>query len=110
MKLASKDSEQPPEPGQTPTPRSSEKAHASINDAPSGSTCTTEATGPIMAVPPDDCIPPVVPSVHSMIGMHVSLSIRQKIIEGQYIDLVSLLPPRPGGEEKIFLETQIPER
>lgn len=111
MKLASKDSEQPPEPGQAPTPRSSEKAHASIglNDAPSGPTCTTEATGPIMAVPPDDCIPPVVPSVHSMIGMHVSLSIRQKIIEGQYIDLVSLLPPRPGGEEKKLMINNLGE-
>ena len=95
MKMsASKDSEQPLEPTQTPTPRSSEEAHGSIDDTPSGSTMDT------LAVPPDASIPPVVPSVHNMIGMHVSHNIRQKIIEGQYIDLVSLMPLRPGGEEK----------
>ncbi|XP_056003510.1 uncharacterized protein LOC125663021 [Ostrea edulis] len=31
------------------------------------------------------------------IGMHVVQAIRQKIIEGRYIDLVSLLPPKAGG-------------
>ena len=114
MKMsASKDSEQALQPGQTPTPRSSEEAHGSIDDTPSGSTTDT------LAVPPYASIPQVVPSVHNMISMHVSHNIRQKIIEGQYIDLVSLLPPRPGGEEKklminnlgkLFLKTQIPKR
>ena len=90
MKMsASKDSEQPLEPGLTPTPRSSEEAHGSIDHGPSGSTTDT------LAVSTDASIHPVVPSVHSIIGMHVSYSIRQKVIEGQYIDLVCLL----GGEE-----------
>ena len=104
MKMsASKDSEQPLEPGQTPTPRSSEEAHGSVDDSPSGSTSDT------LAVPTHASIPPVVPSVHSMIGMHVSHSIRQKIIEGQYIDLVCLLPPRPGGEEKKLMINNLGE-
>ena len=95
MKMsASKDSEQPLEPGQTPTPRSSEEAHGSVDDGPSGSTTDT------LAVPTHASIPPVVPSVHSILGIHVSHCIWQKIIECQYIDLVCLLSPSPGGEEK----------
>ncbi|XP_078341815.1 uncharacterized protein LOC144627813 [Crassostrea virginica] len=62
MKMsASKDSEQQLEPGKTPTPPSSEEAHGSVDDGPSGSTTDT------LAVPTDASIPPVVPSVHSMI-------------------------------------------
>ncbi|XP_078335414.1 uncharacterized protein LOC111102074 isoform X3 [Crassostrea virginica] len=64
MKMsASKDSEQPVEPGQTPTPRSSEEAHGSEDDSPPGSTTDT------LAVPTHASIPPVVPSVHSMIAI-----------------------------------------
>jgi hypothetical protein len=60
-------------------------------------------TGSSSTLPPDVSILPSVPSVHK-IGMHISNTIRQKIIEGQYIELVSLLPPRPGGdEEKLIL-------
>ncbi|XP_078320595.1 uncharacterized protein LOC144621399 isoform X1 [Crassostrea virginica] len=66
MKMsASKDSEQPLEPGQTPTPRSSEEANGSVDDGPSGSTTDT------LAVPTHASIPPVVPSVHSMIAANI---------------------------------------
>nr|XP_022290434.1 LOW QUALITY PROTEIN: major facilitator superfamily domain-containing protein 9-like [Crassostrea virginica] len=66
MKMsASKDSEQPVEPGQTPTPRSSEEAHGSVDDSPPGSTTDT------LAVPTHASIPPVVPSVHSMIAANI---------------------------------------
>ena len=85
------------------TTRSSEEVHGSIDDTPSGSTTDT------LAVPPDASIPQVVPSVHNMIGMHVSHNIRHKIIEGQNIDLVSLLPPRPGGEEKKLMINNLGE-
>lgn len=56
-----------------------------------------------------DDIPPAVPSVHNMLGMHVSNAIKQKIIEGQYIDLASLLPPRPGGDEKKLIVNNMGE-
>lgn len=54
-----------------------------------------------------DDIPPTVPSVHNMLGMHVSNAIKQKTIEGQNIDLAFLLPPRPGGDEKKLIVNNI---
>ena len=60
-------------------------------------------------MPTHASIPPVVPSFHNIIGMHVSHNIRQNIIEGQYIDLVSLLPPSPGGEEKKLMINNLGE-
>ena len=65
-------------------------------------------TGSSSTLPPDVSIPPAVPSVHK-IGTHISNTIRQKIIEGQYIELVSLLPPRPGGDEKKLILNNLGE-
>uniref|UniRef100_K1QF28 Uncharacterized protein n=1 Tax=Magallana gigas TaxID=29159 RepID=K1QF28_MAGGI len=56
-----------------------------------------------------DDIPPAVPSVHNMLGMYVSNAIKQKIIERKYIDLASLLPPRPGGDEKKLIVNHMKE-
>ena len=73
MKMsASKDSGQPLEPGQTTMPRSGEETHGSVDDGPSGSSTDT------LAVHTDASILPVVPSVHSMIVMHVFHSISKK--------------------------------
>nr|XP_022297713.1 uncharacterized protein LOC111107051 [Crassostrea virginica] len=88
MKMsANKDSEQPLEPGQTPTPRSSEEAHGSVDDGPLGSTTDT------LAVPTDANIPPVVPSVHSMIENQKVWLVGSSILK--HVQLEAFL--RPGG-------------
>jgi hypothetical protein len=63
-------------------------------------------TGLSSTLHPDVSIPPAVPSVHK-IGTHISNTIRQKVIEGQYIKLVSLLPSRPSGDEKKLILNNI---
>lgn len=44
-----------------------------------------------------------------MLDMHVSKTIKQKIIERQYIDLASILPPRPGGDVKKLIVNNLGE-
>lgn len=62
------------------------------NDRPSGSTVTDST----LTVSSNVRILSAVPSVHSMIGMHVSHNIRQKILKVSILTL----PFRSGGDEK----------
>lgn len=81
-------------PTQAPTTYLSEEAQS---QSTSSAGQPFDQSMPATSISSDTPVP--VPSIH-MIGTHVTNAIKQRIISGQFIDLVTLATPKVGGEEK----------